>query len=31
MELAQARVGDLEMLRSFTRAERAIPDALRVF
>jgi hypothetical protein len=31
MELAQARVGDLEMLRSFTRVERAIPDALRVF
>ena len=30
MELAQARVGDLEALRAFTRAERAIPDALRV-
>jgi hypothetical protein len=31
MELAQARVGDLESLRAFTRAERAIPEALRVF
>jgi hypothetical protein len=30
MELAQARVGDLESLRAFTRVERAIPDALRV-
>jgi hypothetical protein len=31
VELARARVGDLESLRAFTRAERAIPDALRVF
>jgi hypothetical protein len=31
MELARARVGDLESLRAFTRVERAIPDALRVF
>jgi hypothetical protein len=31
MELAQARIGDLETLRAFTRVERAIPDALRVF
>jgi hypothetical protein len=31
MELARARVGDLESLRAFTRAERAIPEALRVF
>lgn len=30
-ELARARVGDLESLRAFTRAERALPDALRVF
>ncbi|HEX4163732.1 MAG TPA: maleylpyruvate isomerase N-terminal domain-containing protein [Acidimicrobiales bacterium] len=30
LELARARVGDLESLRAFTRAERAIPDALRV-
>ena len=31
MELARARVGDLESLRAFTRVERAIPEALRVF
>ena len=31
MELARARVGDLESLRAFTRLERAIPEALRVF
>jgi hypothetical protein len=31
VELAQARVGDLESLRAFTRIERAVPDALRVF
>jgi hypothetical protein len=31
LELARARVGDLEALRAFTRVERAIPDALRVF
>ena len=31
LELARARVGDLESLRAFTRVERAIPDALRVF
>ncbi len=31
LELAQARAGDLESLRAFTRVERAIPDALRVF
>ena len=31
MELAVGRVGGLESLRAFTRAERAIPDALRVF
>jgi hypothetical protein len=31
LELARARVGDLESLRAFTRTERAIPDALRVF
>jgi hypothetical protein len=31
MELAQARVGDLEALRAFTRVERAISDGLRVF
>jgi hypothetical protein len=31
MEMARARVGDLEALRAFTRVERAIPDALRVF
>jgi hypothetical protein len=31
MELARARVGDREALRAFTRDERAIPDALRVF
>jgi hypothetical protein len=30
LDLAQARVGGLESLRAFTRAERAIPDALRV-
>lgn len=29
--MARARVGDLESLRAFTRAERATPDALRVF
>lgn len=31
MELARARVGDLESLRAFARVERAIPEALRVF
>ena len=31
MELAQTRVGELESLRAFTRVERAIPEALRVF
>ncbi len=31
LELAQARVGGVEALRAFTRTERAIPDALRVF
>jgi Mycothiol maleylpyruvate isomerase N-terminal domain len=31
VELAQARVGDVEALRAFTRVERAVPDALRVF
>jgi Mycothiol maleylpyruvate isomerase N-terminal domain len=31
VEMARARVGDLESLRAFTRAERATPDALRVF
>jgi hypothetical protein len=31
VELAQARVGDVEALRAFTRVERATPDALRVF
>lgn len=31
LELAQARVGDLEALRAFTRVERALPEALRVF
>jgi hypothetical protein len=30
VELARARVGDLGSLRAFTRAERALPDALRV-
>lgn len=30
LELARARVGDLESLRAFTRVERALPDALRV-
>jgi hypothetical protein len=30
VELARARVGDLGTLRGFTRAERAVPDALRV-
>jgi hypothetical protein len=30
LELAEARVGGLDILRSMTRAERAIPDALRV-
>jgi hypothetical protein len=31
LELARARVGDLESLRAFTRVERANLDALRVF
>lgn len=31
MELARARIGDLATLRAFTRVERAIPDAIRVF
>lgn len=31
LEMARARVGELEVLRAFTRAERATPDALRVF
>jgi hypothetical protein len=31
LELAQARLGDFETLRAFTRVERAVPDALRVF
>jgi hypothetical protein len=31
LELARARVGDLDTIRAFTRAERSIPDALRVF
>jgi hypothetical protein len=30
LELAEARAGGMEALRSFTRAERAMPDALRV-
>jgi hypothetical protein len=30
LELARARVGDLDTVRAFTRIERAIPDALRV-
>jgi hypothetical protein len=30
VELARARVGDLPSLRAFTRAERALPEALRV-
>jgi hypothetical protein len=30
VELARARVGDLGTLRGFTRAERGLPDALRV-
>ncbi len=30
LELARARVGDLASLRAFTRAERALPEALRV-
>ncbi len=31
IEMARARVGDLETLRAFARVERATPDALRVF
>ena len=31
LDLAEDRVGNLEALRAFTRVERAIPDALRVF
>jgi hypothetical protein len=31
MEMARARVGDLEALRAFARVERSVPDALRVF
>jgi hypothetical protein len=30
IEMAEARVGGLDVLRSMTRVERAIPDALRV-
>ena len=30
LEMAEARVGGLDILRSMTRVERAIPDALRV-
>ncbi len=30
VQLARARVGDIASLRAFTRAERALPDALRV-
>jgi hypothetical protein len=30
IEMSRARLGDLSMLRAFTRAERADPDALRV-
>jgi hypothetical protein len=30
LDLAEARVGGLEILRSMTRVERAVPDALRV-
>jgi hypothetical protein len=30
LELARVRVGDLVALRAFTRAERTLPDALRV-
>jgi hypothetical protein len=30
LELARTRVGDLGSLRAFTRAERSLPDALRV-
>ena len=30
LELAQARVGGLAVLRAFTRSERALPGALRV-
>lgn len=30
LELARSRVGDLASLRAFARAERALPDALRV-
>ena len=30
VELARARVGDLASLRAFTRAERSLPEALRV-
>ncbi len=30
LEMAEARVGGLDVLRSMTRVERAIPDALRV-
>jgi len=31
LEMARARVGDLDALRAFARVERATPDALRVF
>ena len=31
LEMARARVGDLEALRAFTRVERVTPDVLRVF
>jgi hypothetical protein len=30
VELARSQVGDMDALRAFTRAERALPDALRV-
>jgi uncharacterized protein (TIGR03083 family) len=30
VDLARARVGDLQVMRAFARAERAAPDALRV-
>ncbi|HEX3332947.1 MAG TPA: maleylpyruvate isomerase N-terminal domain-containing protein [Acidimicrobiales bacterium] len=30
LEMARARLGDMGALRAFTRAERALPDALRV-
>jgi hypothetical protein len=30
LEMARVRLGDLEVLRAFTRVERALPEALRV-